>query len=208
MHEPLHGPTSTAVGPGFTTQLVAGVPSTLTIEGARRGGNLRKGDDTPHFVHGYYGGEPQHKGASDYFLVVFDHQAMDYTFTTSTAIQTITINDVSIRSRPGVRRRPPVTTLRFAGRTTMDIPVNATAAAVEAPSRWRTTRLRRVRLARRAGRRRERGRGANHREWGASWRQHEAVTFLERLDEWAADSLASRCRLSEQGRRQVEDVSP
>ena len=77
VHGPLHGPTSTAVGPGFTTQLVAGVPSTLTIEARDAFGNLRKGDDTPHFVHGYYGGEPQHKGASDYFLVVFDHQAMD-----------------------------------------------------------------------------------------------------------------------------------
>ena len=118
-------------GPGYDAAR-GGRPSTLTIEARDAFGNLRKGDDTPHFVHGYYGGEPQHKGASDYFLVVFDHQAMDYTFTTSTAIQTITINDVSIRAGPASDDGLQSYRLRFAGRTTMDIPVNATAAAVEA----------------------------------------------------------------------------
>ena len=158
------------VGPGFTTQLVAGVPSTLTIEARDAFGNLRKGDDTPHFVHGYYGGEPEHKGASDYFLVVFDHQAMDYTFTTSTAIQTITINArQSIRAGPASDDGLQSYRLRFAGRTTMDIPVNATAAAVEAPlemarRRPSTCPFRAATPVVGANE----GRGANHREWGAS----------------------------------------
>ena len=146
---------------------------------------------------------PQRKGASDYFLVVFDHQAMDYTFTTSTAIQTTRSTACAVR-RPASDDGLQSYRLRLrAGR-------RWTSPSTPAPPSRRPRDARRAPSAvrsRGAGRRRERGPRRRPPRVGASWRQHEyRVTFLERLDEWAADS-PSRCR-PEQGRRQVEDVRP
>ena len=103
VHGPLHAPTSSVIGPGVTEDMISGVKSKLTVQARDAFGNLRRGDDTTHFQYGYYGGETDQMGASDYFLVVFQHMTMDYAVTTSTAIQTVRIGNALDE---GARRRP------------------------------------------------------------------------------------------------------
>lgn len=167
VHGPLHAPTSQARGPGISNA-IAGIPTILHILANDAFGNLRSGEGTPHFEDGYYGGESRYAGASDYFLVVFEHASRNYSVITSTAIQTICVRDAS---HSGLYR------LHFAGESTLSIPLNATAGAVKsALENAHSSGIFSVSVTRSY----QIEQGCDH---------VYTVTFLSNLDAWASDSL-------------------
>ncbi|KAH8055104.1 hypothetical protein JL722_8529 [Aureococcus anophagefferens] len=190
VHGPLHAPTSSVIGPGVTEAMISGVKSKLTVQARDAFGNLRRGDDTTHFQYGYYGGETDQMGASDYFLVVFQHMTMDYAVTTSTAIQTVRIGNALDE---GARRRPRESETREGersgnlfegrfvraarrrelGRHGAGVDADCCVAAIAAPS-----------PARGAG-------PPEPTDFAAGFgADHEyTITFLSDLDAWASDSL-------------------
>ncbi|KAH8092791.1 hypothetical protein JL720_4955 [Aureococcus anophagefferens] len=183
VHGPLHAPTSSVIGPGVTEAMISGVKSKLTVQARDAFGNLRRGDDTTHFQYGCYGGETDQMGASDYFLVVFQHMTMDYAVTTSTAIQTVRIGNALDE---GARRRPRESETRegertyrlaFAGGKTLELPLNATAAALESALEKAHDDAVDVSVSRQDF---AAGFGADH---------EYTITFLSDLDAWASDSL-------------------
>ncbi|KAH8049145.1 hypothetical protein JL722_12146 [Aureococcus anophagefferens] len=189
VHGPLHAPTSSVIGPGVTEAMISGVKSKLTVQARDAFGNLRRGDDTTHFQYGYYGGETDQMGASDYFLVVFQHMTMDYAVTTSTAIQTVRIGNALTRARRrrGNPRRGKENVresfeggtyrLAFAGGKTLELPLNATAAALESAREKAHDDAVDVSVSRQDF---AAGFGADH---------EYTITFLSDLDAWASDSL-------------------
>ena len=169
VHGPLHPPTTTAVdytdsasGSHLHTGLrnaVVGVANGFTVEARDEFGNLRRGDDTPHFV-GY--GDGKH----DPFLVSFAGPS-GYATTTSTAVQTLTCSDVSAAANGYFR-------LRLDGALTLDLPLTISATALEFaimtlhPDDPRAVRVSGPTIV---------GTNANTRQW--------TVTFLSHLDLWS-----------------------
>lgn len=167
VHGPLHAPASQVRGAGISSAIV-GVPSTFDVLANDAFGNLRSGDETPHFSYGYYGGEPEYAGSSDYFLIEFEHVWRNYSLKTSTAIQKIHVRDAS---QTGSYR------LHFAGETTLSIPLNATAGAVESalenahsPGAFDVSVTRSSTVE-------------------SEYDHVYTVTFLSNLESWARDSL-------------------
>ncbi|KAH8073998.1 hypothetical protein JL721_2554 [Aureococcus anophagefferens] len=192
VHGPLHAPTSSVIGPGVTEAMISGVKSKLTVQARDAFGNLRRGDDTTHFQYGYYGGETDQMGASDYFLVVFQHMTMDYAVTTSTAIQTVRIGNAqrgaaSAGVEAGRRAFGNLLEGRFV-RAARRRELGRHGAGSMPIVVWRRS-PRRAPLA--APGRPNRRVSVSRQDFAAGFgADHEyTITFLSDLDAWASDSL-------------------
>jgi len=116
IHTKLHAPSSVASDSGTSglADAVVGIQTGFTIHAKDKFGNARPNDSTTHFTgHG--------DGKSDHFLVTLTG-SNGYVVTTSSATQTVTVDDSSACNFK----------LSFAGATTDNIPVDSTPEAVAA----------------------------------------------------------------------------
>jgi hypothetical protein len=168
VHGPLQASQTTAVETTASeglTKAVVGVRNTFTVEARDEFGNLRAGDGTNHF--GGYG-----SGQRDPFTVDFSGPS-GYSYKTSSAVMTLRCNN---SFAPGFFR------LGYDGATSVDLPLEASASAIEAavytmhPGDPHLVRVTRSDTA---------AQGSDSLHSPANKTFAWSVTFLSHLDRWA-----------------------